>query len=73
MSIRKRSERSHQVRVAPFPAKTFPTRATAKAYELELLTRRAQGDAGAGGHVGRDDPPRISASRQPFGQTSRPV
>jgi len=44
VSIRKRGERSYQVRVEPFPAKTFPTRAGAKAYELELLTRRAQGD-----------------------------
>ena len=30
--------------MGPFPAKTFPTRAAAKAYELHLLTRRAQGD-----------------------------
>jgi hypothetical protein len=44
MSIRKRGERSYQVRVEPFGAKTFPTRASARAYELELLTRRAQGD-----------------------------
>lgn len=28
----------------PFPAKTFPTRQAAKAYELQLMTRRAQGD-----------------------------
>jgi integrase len=44
VSIRKRGVRSHQVRVAPFPAKTFPTRAAAKTYELELLMRRTQGD-----------------------------
>jgi integrase len=30
--------------VEPFPAKTFPTRPAARAYELHLLTRRAQGD-----------------------------
>jgi integrase len=44
MSIRKRGERSYQVRVEPFAAKTFPTRASARVYELVLLTRRAQGD-----------------------------
>src|SRR4051812_3870652 len=44
MSIRKRGARSYQVRVEPFAAKTFPTKASARAYELELLTRRAQGD-----------------------------
>jgi len=44
LSIRERGKRSFQVRVGPFPAKTFPTRAAAKAYELHLLTRRAQGD-----------------------------
>jgi hypothetical protein len=44
VSIRKRGARSYQVRVEPFPARTFPTKASAKAYELELLTRRAQGD-----------------------------
>jgi integrase len=44
VSIRQRGPRSYQVRVEPFPAKTFPTRASAKAHELELLTRRAQGD-----------------------------
>jgi integrase len=35
---------SWQVRVSPFPAKTFPTQAAAKQYELELLLRRSQGD-----------------------------
>jgi integrase len=44
VSIRKRGARSYQVRVEPFPANTFPTRTSARAYELELLTRRAQGD-----------------------------
>lgn len=44
MSIRKRGARSYQVRIEPFPAKTFPTREAAKAYQLELLLRRAQGD-----------------------------
>jgi integrase len=44
VSIRKRGARSYQVRVEPFAAKTFPTRTSARAYELELLTRRAQGD-----------------------------
>jgi integrase len=44
MSIRKRGRRSYQVRVAPFPAKTLPTRDAAERYELELQLRRAQGD-----------------------------
>jgi len=44
MSIRKRGKRSYQVRVAPFPAKTLPTRDAAERYELELQLRRAQGD-----------------------------
>jgi hypothetical protein len=43
MSIRKRGARSYQVRVEPFAAKTFPTKASARAYELELLTRRGAG------------------------------
>jgi len=42
--MRKRGPRSFQVRVEPFPAKTFPTKKAAKAYELELFLRRAQGD-----------------------------
>jgi len=44
VSIRKRSKRSYQVRVAPFPSKSFPTREAAERYELELLLRRSQGD-----------------------------
>jgi hypothetical protein len=44
VSIRKRGVQSYQVRVEPYPAKTFPTRTAARAHELELLTRRAQGD-----------------------------
>src|SRR4051812_27882065 len=44
VSIRRRGKRSYQVRVAPFPAKTLPTRDAAERYELELQLRRAQGD-----------------------------
>jgi integrase len=44
MSIRRRGKRSYQVRVAPFPAKTLPTREAAQRHELELLLRRSQGD-----------------------------
>ena len=44
MSVRRRSKRSYQVRVTPFPAKSFPTREAAERYELELLVRRSQGD-----------------------------
>jgi hypothetical protein len=44
VNIRRRGAQSFQVRVEPFPAKTFPTREAAKAYQLELLLRRAQGD-----------------------------
>jgi integrase len=44
MSVRRRGKRSYQVRVAPFPAKTLPTREAAERYELELLLRRSQGD-----------------------------
>ena len=43
MPVRRRGK-SWQVRVAPFPAKSFPTKEAAKAYDLELLLRRAQGD-----------------------------
>jgi integrase len=43
MSIRRRG-RSWQVRVAPFPASSFPTKPAAERHELELLLRRAQGD-----------------------------
>jgi hypothetical protein len=44
VSIRTRGRRAHQVRVHPFPAKTFPTLEAARRYELELLVRRAEGD-----------------------------
>ena len=44
MGIRKRGKRQFQVRVAPFRAKTFPTREAAERYELELRLRRSQGD-----------------------------
>jgi integrase len=44
VNIRQRGPRSYQVRIEPFPAKTFPTREAARAYALELLLRRAQGD-----------------------------
>ena len=44
MSLRRRGRRAWQVRVAPFPAKTLPTRAAAEKYELELLLRRSEGD-----------------------------
>jgi integrase len=44
VSLRRRGERGWQVRVAPFAAKTLPTKAAAKKYELELLLRRSEGD-----------------------------
>jgi integrase len=44
MSICRRSKRAYQVRVAPFPAKTLPTKESAERYELELLLRRSQGN-----------------------------
>ena len=44
MSIRERGPRQFQVRVSPFRARTFPTKASAKEYELELLLRRSRGD-----------------------------
>jgi integrase len=44
MSIRKRGQRAYQVRVAPFPARSFPTLESAKKFELDLLLRRSQGD-----------------------------
>ncbi len=44
MSVRRRGSRAYQVRVAPFPAKTLPTRAAAEKYELQLLLRRSEGD-----------------------------
>jgi integrase len=44
MSIRRRGQRAYQVRVAPFPAKTLPTKEAAVRYELDLLLRRSLGD-----------------------------
>jgi hypothetical protein len=44
MGIRNRGKQQFQVRVSPFPAKTFPTREAAERYELELRLRRSQGD-----------------------------
>jgi integrase len=44
MSVRRRGKRAFQVRVAPFPAKTLPTREAAEKYELDLRLRRSQGD-----------------------------
>jgi integrase len=44
VNVRRRGKRSWQVRVYPFPAKTFPTKQAAEAYGLELMVRRAQGD-----------------------------
>jgi hypothetical protein len=44
VSVRKRGPRAYQVRVHPFPAKTFPTKESAQRYELALLVRRAEGD-----------------------------
>ena len=43
MSIRKRGKRSYQVRVAPFPAQTVPTREAAERLELELKLRKVGG------------------------------
>ena len=45
MSIRKRGPRSYQVRVAPFPAQTVPTREAAERLELDLKLRRVGGAA----------------------------
>ena len=44
MSIRKRSPRSYQVRVSPFPAQTAPTREAAEKIELDLRRRRSLGE-----------------------------
>jgi integrase len=44
VSVRKRGPRAYQVRVHPFPAKTFPTKESADRYDLALLVRRAEGD-----------------------------
>ena len=43
MSIRKRSARAYQVRVAPFAAQTVPTREAAVRLELDLKLRRVGG------------------------------
>jgi hypothetical protein len=45
MSIRKRGHRAYQVRVAPFPAQTVPTREAAERLELDLRLRRVGGAA----------------------------
>src|SRR5215212_800961 len=45
VSIRKRGSRSYQVRIAPFPAQTVPTRAAAEKLELDLKLRRVGGAA----------------------------
>src|SRR3954447_19513041 len=45
MSIRKRGNRSYQVRVAPFPAQTVPTREAAERVELDLKLRKVGGAA----------------------------
>jgi integrase len=44
VSIRKRGARSYQVRVSPFPARSFPTKDAAARHELDLMLRRSQGD-----------------------------
>jgi integrase len=44
MSIRKRGPRSYQVLVAPFPAKTLPTRAAAEKHELDLKLKKSAGN-----------------------------
>jgi hypothetical protein len=45
VSIRKRGPRAYQVRVAPFPAQTVPTREAAERLELDLRLRRIGGAA----------------------------
>jgi hypothetical protein len=44
VSIRKRGSRAYQVRVAPFPAQTVPTRDAAEKLELDLKLRRSLGE-----------------------------
>jgi integrase len=44
MSVRKRGTRSYQVRVAPFPAQTLPTREAAEKVDLDLRRRKALGE-----------------------------
>jgi integrase len=43
VSVRKRGPRAYQVRVAPFPAQTVPTREAAEKLELDLRLRRVGG------------------------------
>jgi integrase len=45
VSIRKRGPRSYQVRVAPFPAQTVPTREAAERVDLDLKLRKIGGAA----------------------------
>jgi hypothetical protein len=45
MSVRKRGPRSYQVRVAPFPAQTLPTRDAAERLDLDLKLQRVGGAA----------------------------
>jgi integrase len=45
VSIRKRGPRSYQVRIAPFPAETVPTRDAAERLELDLKLRKVGGAA----------------------------
>jgi hypothetical protein len=45
VSIRKRGARSYQVRIAPFPAQTVPTREAAERLELDLKLRKVGGAA----------------------------
>lgn len=44
MSIRRRGKQAYQVRVAPFPARTVPTREAAERLELDLKLRRSMGE-----------------------------
>lgn len=50
MSIRRRGKQAYQVRVAPFPATTVPTRQAAERLELGLKLRRSMGEL----HVEKD-------------------
>lgn len=44
VSIRRRGKHAYQVRVAPFPAQTLPTRAAAEKVELDVKLRRSMGE-----------------------------
>jgi integrase len=44
VSIRRRGKQAYQVRVAPFPAQTVPTRQAAEKVELDLKLRRSTGE-----------------------------